>query len=1013
MSGILLAGESANRITNTLVTGNTVVDFSNKGISLTHHDSPEIYNNNVSSGYGGDVKGIYCESCVSKPRITGNKVVLSRGFGISVSDCDASNPFYGLISNNMVSVRGIYSAGGIYVNSSDRMRIYHNSVNITSTDKNYPHCLYLENNNNELEVVNNIFAASNGCRVMYIEDINDVATSDYNNLYAVNTSNYIRVGSTEYADFATYQGAVSHDANSISFDPLYYSRDELYSGQAALYQAGTPLADVPIDIDSVSRTVTANPDIGAAEFYCETPEFNVEVLPTCFGDSTVFIDRSTKVAGGSLYSWSFDNDWNPELTTKVSGDTIKHVFETSGAHTVKFWISQIAGCTDDTEIAVTVNPIPSLDPEITGASCDEDNGQAIINVADGIGPFSYYWSTGDTGKTLTGLALGPYTVAVSDANNCTTTEDIIIDEDMQVTVTELQVSTCGTPTGQAEVSVTGGTPPYRYRWLSNGDTAKINLALSTGVHYVTVIDANGCDAQGFVNIGNDGTGPQIAQNSLKNNICYGDREGSIGITITSGTEPYSITWSNGSTEEDLTGLASGIYDVVVTDATGCMGSGSFEISQPTKIDINTLVVNASCAGFDGKAAAIVSGGVKPYFYKWSTGSIYALEEGLAAGVYSVTVTDINGCVQVEPVIVNNIGGPVPAIQSVTGVSCLNQNDGAISVTVSGGNGPYTYSWSPGGQVTSAITGLVPDEYKVNVTDKNGCVGVNFAKIVQDPPDVNPICLVTVDTATGKNMVVWEKLNTDEVDYYVIYRETSLEWIYQPVGISDVADTAIFIDPVADPTIRSWRYKLSVVDECGMESALSQHHKTMHLTINLGIDGRINLIWDHYEGFDVNQYKVWRYTAQGGWENIQDMPANLTSYTDMSPPTEDLTYYIEVVKEDPCSLPDLKAGTLNSSKSNRQSRLKGTGTGDLFEQHNLSIYPNPGNGVFNISLEQVDSENIEVKVYDLSGKLVYVNEFVNVPSRFEGSIDLSGYAPGVYHIHMKTSNALFHRALIIE
>jgi hypothetical protein len=187
---------------------------------------------------------------------------------------------------------------------------------------------------------------------------------------------------------------------------------------------------------------------------------------------------------------------------------------------------------------------------------------------------------------------------------------------------------------------------------------------------------------------------------------------------------------------------------------------------------------------------------------------------------------------------------------------------------------------------------------------------------------------------------------------------------------------------------------------------------MHLTINLGIDGRINLIWDHYEGFEVNTYKVWRYSAANGWENIADMPANLTSYTDMTPPEEDLTYYIEVLKDEPCTLPDLKAGTLNSSKSNRQSRLK-TSVGDIFGQHNLSIFPNPGNGVFHISLDQTGSDNIDVKVYDLSGKLLYINEFANIPSRFEGTIDLTGFAPGVYQIHMKTNNALYHRVLIIE
>ena len=249
---------------------------------------------------------------------------------------------------------------------------------------------------------------------------------------------------------------------------------------------------------------------------------------------------------------------------------------------------------------------------------------------------------------------------------------------------------------------------------------------------------------------------------------------------------------------------------------------------------------------------------------------------------------------------------------------------------------------------------------------------------------------------------------------MIYRETNLKGQYQPIGKRPVDSLSIFIDTLADPTIRSWRYKLSVVDVCGVESELSDYHKTMHLTINIGLNDRINLIWDHYEGFDVNTYDVKRYTATQDWIPIQSMPANLTSYTDISPPAEDLTYYIEVIRPTSCTATETKASTLNSSKSNRQSRLKVAGLPDIvLNKYNLNIYPNPGSGLFNISMDNLSSEDILVKVFDLSGKLIYLNEFNKLSNRFETAIDLSGFADGLYHIQIKTNMALFHRVLIKE
>jgi hypothetical protein len=207
----------------------------------------------------------------------------------------------------------------------------------------------------------------------------------------------------------------------------------------------------------------------------------------------------------------------------------------------------------------------------------------------------------------------------------------------------------------------------------------------------------------------------------------------------------------------------------------------------------------------------------------------------------------------------------------------------------------------------------------------------------------------------------------------------------------------------------------VVDVCGNESELSDHHKTMHLTMNLGLDSVVNLIWDHYEGFMVDQYKIRRYDAQTGWMNLADIPSNLTSRTDENPPKEDLTYYIEIFHPTECTATEKKAATLNSSRSNRITRLKSTvgGTEEFVNRVGLQIYPNPGTGVYNIEIYTEGAGNFSVRVSDLSGKQVLTREYKNIPAEFETQLDLTGYSDGIYILQVRTGNSLLHRILIKE
>ncbi len=1009
-TGINLDGDNGNKSQNVQIIDNIITDQTNHGIYLEDQKGPVIFGNEISTNVFS-YYGIYLNDCDEDIVVEANKITNDNySIGIYLSYCNGTLIKQGLIANNFVSIQGASSAKGIYMYNSEYQNIYYNSVNIASTTSYaYDKLAFYVSGGADINVKNNIFASTKGGYAYYINTTTAINASDNNDLYS--TTDIAYWDGTARTNLAALQAASSMDANSVSANPLFASETDLRSAQAILYQAGTPVTEVTDDIFGVARDAT-NPDIGAMEFYCETPTFNVSVPTVCFGDSSIFTDNSTNVAFGSTYSWDWDTDFNPDTTFTTSNATIKHRFDTSGQHPVYFIITQIAGCNDYDTIYANVNPSPVLEITTQGAYCDSANGQAVVDVVEGIGPFSYYWSTGATDSVANNLDIGTYTVAVSDLNNCSTTEIVEIENAMQVTVTEIKGSTCGMSDGEAVVSVTGGVEPYSYVW-SNGETNDTSKALSPGVHYVNVIDANGCYAQGSVNIGNDGTGPQITLVSKTDNKCYGDKLGAIDISVSGGSTPYSILWSNGAITEDIDSVVAGVYDVLITDNDDCVASASYEISQPPILNISAVVENASCAGSDGQAVAVVSGGTEPYLYSWSTGGGFQIEENLAAGIYSVTVTDANGCQSVKGVIVNNIGGPVVTINTVTGVTCSDTTNGAIDISVSEGTPFYSYLWTPGGETTQDISGLIPGVYEVRVTDNVGCVGVNSAEIKQDPPAVNPICMVTVDSITDMNLVVWEKEVTADVDHYNIYRETSQKGVYQLIGSSPLDNLSEFTDSVANPGIRSWRYKLSVVDKCDNESELSESHKTMHLTQNLGLNSTINLIWDHYEGFDFSTYEIYRYSSASDWEKLDEIASDLTSYTDLTPPTSGFFYYVvKVVRPSPCTS-SRKAGTHRSSRSNRTANMT-TGIESLpGNMSNLGIYPNPSNGVFTLTFNMKKKEDVTIRMFDINGRLVHSIQYKDYFGTFRKTLDLSELGSGLYFFQIVSETGIVYTQIVIE
>ncbi|MFH1322112.1 MAG: FG-GAP-like repeat-containing protein [Bacteroidota bacterium] len=629
-------------------------------------------------------------------------------------------------------------------------------------------------------------------------------------------------------------------------------------------------------------------------------------------------DVSSCGAGDGAIDLTVTGGVSPYAFIWSNGDTTEDLSNlTKGTYSVT--IIDVNGCT--TNETWTINEPPVFSTTITGTdvTCSGgDDASADLTISGGVAPFTFSWSNGAATEDVSGLSAGTYTVTVTDANGCSSAGTITIYELPPLTATTfaLNVSTCGGSDATATATVSGGTAPYEYVW-SNGDTLSTASALPSGIHYVTVTDANGCIAYGTVTV-NESGGPVITGSSIVNVTCSGYANGSIDIGVSGGTLPYSYLWSNGSATEDISNLTGGTYEVVITDFSGCIASASFTVTKPDPLSASLSIVNASCNGADGSAVINVSGGTTPYTYMWSTFGTNSSQMGLSAGVYSVTVIDANVCVSVTPVVINSLGGPSITVNSVTNVNCDYPDNGSIDISVNGGSMPYTYQWS-NSDTTEDLSDLTDATYNVTVTGANGCVAAASIDILYMPPLDVKICIITVDSATGKNLIVWEKEPGLSIDSYNIYKEGTQANVYFRIGTVPYDSLSIFVDLQANPAQRSWRYKLTAGDTCisESESEMSPLHKSIHLTVNLGLNGEINLIWDHYVGFPFGTYYIYRGSSPNDMDSLDALPSNLNSYTDFSPPSGQLYYQVAAVHPTGCTA-TLKTKDYNSSKSNTSS-----------------------------------------------------------------------------------------------
>ncbi len=371
------------------------------------------------------------------------------------------------------------------------------------------------------------------------------------------------------------------------------------------------------------------------------------------------------------------------------------------------------------------------------------NGAISVGATGGNSPYNFLWSNGATTNILTGLGIGIYTVTVTDSSGC-----VLVDSfDLNIPIPPIAfthttvAALCNSNTGSITVTPVNGVPPYNYVW----NTVPVQTtATATGLQgnsllIIQITDANGTMGTGII------YAPFV--DSVNINLitatpdtCAAGLGTSTGFAF-GGTPPYNYNWSTipAQTNATATGLIAGLYILTVSDANGCAKSKSVYVPNITGF-FGVLNSFGTCYGnTNGSMVAVISGGMPPYTYAWSTVPVQtnATATGLTNGVsYYVQVTDANGC----STVFGNYLSVTSQLFIVNNYSYNNCVDYSNTVSSQNGTAPFTFLWNTiPTQTNQTATGLQYNTfYNCKVTDANGCVG--WTQSNQWPP---PACRINI------------------------------------------------------------------------------------------------------------------------------------------------------------------------------------------------------------------------------------------------------------------------------
>ncbi len=804
-----------------------------------------------------------------------------------------------------------------------------------------------------------------------------------------------------------------------------------------------------IGIKTISVTVTDSGCISNTAYNYSNVIDAIATASIIGNDSACFGDNILLFANGGIgYSYQWYDTSN---TLTSSSDTLAYINTSqTGQYYVK--VTNDLGCSAiSNNIDIFINQQISSNFTLPAIACKND--MVSINYSGSNSSSAQFVWDFDNGQIASGSGSGPYNIIWNTDSIKTVSLDVMENgcnagmttHNIDIMTTPAQITALGNTSfcegGNVTLSANAGN--YSYQWYKDGTAFGNTAVLTTSLagSYTVEVTDNGTSCS------NTSDSVQVTVNTTNFNIAFSASPTSFTIppfnTIFNNQTPnvndYYWMWSFGDGNSSTyvnpahqymfdgsytvgviaQNIATGCFDTLVKpNYISCTGGSA----NPCNLDatIGNIGGNEVCPGDSVKLYSVEHNA--NVSYQWlrdgillagASDSVYYAKQ---TGLYQVLLTDTTCSVFSQPFSLIQHTTVSPSIVANGSIVPCTNDSMELFVSTSFN----TYQWS-NGSTASSIFVKNSGSFIVTVTDNNGCNAssqpyIVNASLLQAPE----ICIVGIDTATNHNRIVWERQANSLIDSFRIYRESNVAGVYYKIGSQAFSDLSVFEDVNSNPAQQAYRYRITAVDTCGMETPPSSIHKTLHLTINAGLGGVWNLIWTNYEGFNFGSYRIYRGTDSTQMTLLTQIQSNLTSYTDLNPPAGNVYYQIEIMSPHPC-YPDsifTKANVnYNSSRSNTANTSMAPNTGFVQSANNqlsMQIYPNPNKGLFTL---EVNSKNSKIKsyvleVYSTMGVLIHKEE-IDAGYNLQKQMHFETLSKGVYFIRLRSKNNILTTRFVVE
>ena len=691
------------------------------------------------------------------------------------------------------------------------------------------------------------------------------------------------------------------------------------------------------------------------------PSLPVPVVSISASSNSICQDQSATLSSDSTW---VNYQWYLNSSSIAGADSSQLIVQQPGNYYLQ--VVNDSGCTGNSSyLSVGSAPSPQINFNTTNPSCFGSNdGGVNASVSSGLSPYTYLWNNGQTSNNINALSSGTYLLTVTDASGCSSTDSANVISPAALSISKLiEPANCSyLNNGEIDITVSGGTSPYSYLWSSGGSTSNINN-LAGGTYTVTVTDNNGCTSIDSALVNQPS--PIITSLTITAVNCFGQSSGAIDLSVSGGVPSYQYAWSNSSSSEDLSGLPAGPYQVTVTDNQGCTMVIGDTISQPPPLTSAIVSFPATCGSPNGALDLTAGGGNGPYTFNWSEGSPNEDINNLISGTYSVSITDALGCVLTDSAIV--IAIPMAPL----GISNSGQNSlcqGQTTNLVVSNNNWLTFQWLKDGlPITGATapnnTVTSSGVFQLIGTDSNGCTDTSSAiQII-----VNPLPQVS---ATG-------------LDSGYCYSDSGITLVGLPsggnwsgLGVSG----SLFTPALAGVGYSQVTYTYSDSNSCVDSVVLTTE---VFPQPNPVITGPLS----------VSNVGAYSYSASGMGGSSFSWIATGGSLLNTNGNQTDVQWgpgffgTLQITET-------TTNGCLDSSSITVD--IISVGIGEQQSKYQISLFPNPNSGNFQVQLPEQHSFR-RLEIYDALGKMIYAQNLNQQQSNFP--LLLQNVATGLYTLNL--------------